>query len=196
MIEARLVLYLFQTAAQTAPSVQVRIQPDPSAKILQIVLSIAVGLLSVTTFLLGYRKRILERRASWYQKVVVDASLPLLFEFFRKAEAELMAAVSDCERNSQAVRKTLSNKVTSAITAFSAELITVKDFIAERMMVFDEARAAKLNASFLTLQDSVSECFEDCVVKKRRSREEMRDVLLDAQRQVLKLLYECEFKNF
>jgi len=196
MIEALWVVAPVLTVAQAPQNIQVQIQPDPSAKILQIVLSVAVGLLSVATFLLGYRKRILERRASWYQKVVVDESLPMLFDFFRKAEGELMAAVLDCQRNSQTARKTLSSKVTAAIAAFSADLIRVKDFIAERMVVFDESFAAELNARFLRLQDEVSEWFEDCVVKKRRNSEEMRDILLNAQRQILKILYECEFKNF
>jgi len=42
----------------------------------------------------------------------------------------------------------------------------------------------------------VAKWFEDCVVKKRGKREQMRDILLVAQRNILKLLYECEFKNF
>lgn len=196
MIEALWVIAPALTVAQSPPNIQVQIQPDPSAKILQIVLSVAVGVLSVTTFVLGYRKRILERRATWYQKVVVDESLPKLFDFFRKAEAQLMAAVLDCQKCSQNNRKTLSNKVTGAIAEFSSELIQAKDFITERMFVFDEPVTGAVNDRFLGLQDNVSEWFEDCVVKKRREREEMRDILLKAQRHLIKLLYECEFKNF
>jgi hypothetical protein len=184
------------TIAQSPSNIQVQIQPDPSAKVLQIILSIAVGLLSVTTFLLGYRKRIHERRAGWYQKVVVDESLPKLFEFFRNAEIRLMAAVLDCRSASPGARKTLSNKITGAITDFSGELIQVKDLVTERMIVFDEAVAGAVNARFEKLQDDVSEFFQDCVVKKRREREEMRDILLEAQRHLIRSLYECEFKNF
>jgi hypothetical protein len=196
MIEPFCVLATALTNAQAPQNIQVQIQPDPSAKVLQIVLSIAVGLLSVTTFLLGYRKRIKERRAAWYQKVVVDESLPKIFEFFRKAEIQLLAAILDCEKGSQSSRKTLSNRITGAITDFSGDLIQVKDFVTERLIVFDEAVAGSVNASFEGLQDDVSEFFQDCVVKKRRNTEEMGDILLGAQRQLIKLLYECEFKNF
>jgi hypothetical protein len=184
------------TLTQSPTHVEVQLQPDHSAKVLQIVLSFAVGLLSVTTFLVGYRKRIRERRAAWYQKVVVDASLPKLFEFFGKVEGDLFAAVSDCQRGSLAGRKTLSNEVTLAIAAFSAELIVVQNLIVERLIIFDEAAAAGMAARFEALQDDVAEWFENCVVKKRGRAEEMRDVLLVAQREILKLLYECEFDNF
>jgi hypothetical protein len=192
---------IFATIQSSAPAqattrIDVHLQPDPSAKILQIVLSVAVGLLSVTTFLLGYRKRIRERRAAWYQKVVVDESLPKLFEFFGNVEGDLFAAVSDCQKNSEGGRKTLSNKVTAAIAAFSTRLADVQNFTAERLVVFDERAAERLADRFEMLQDDVVDWFEDCVVKKRRKSEEMRDLLLVAQRDLLKLLYECEFDNF
>jgi hypothetical protein len=185
-----------QSSAAAPTSIQVQIQPDKSAKILQIVLSIAVALLSVTTFLVGYRKRISERRASWYQKVVVDESLPRLFEFFKTAESGLLTAATDCEKYAVVDMKVLSSEVTAAIAKFSAQLINVQDFIAERLIVFDEKSTAAVGARFFKLQDDVAECFEGYVIKKRRDREDMRGILLVAQREVLKLLYDCEFKNF
>lgn len=185
-----------QASSAGPTSIQVQIQPDKSAKILQIVLAAAVALLSTTTFLLGYRKRIQERRASWYQKIVVDDSLPLLFEFFKKADADLLAAATHCEKSAAQNIKTLSSEVTAAISKFSAQLIEVQDFIAERLIVFDETSTAAVVSRFMTLQDEVSECFEEYVVKQRRGREDMRNILLAAQREVFKLLYDCEFKNF
>jgi hypothetical protein len=196
MLDSILAAVQTSTLTQGPTRIELQVQPDHSAKILQIVLSVAVGLLSATTFLFGYRKRIRERRAAWYQKVVVDESLPKLFEFFRNTEGSLFAAVSDCQRNSETARKTLSNKVTGAIATFSTHLTDVQNFIAERLIVFDEPAAEDLAGRFEALQDDVAKWFEDCVVKKRGKREQMRDILLVAQRDILKLLYECEFKNF
>jgi hypothetical protein len=196
MLDSILAAIQTSTLTQGPTRIELQVQPDHSAKILQIVLSVAVGLLSATTFLFGYRKRIRERRAAWYQKVVVDESLPKLFEFFRNTEGGLFAAVSDCQRSSEGGRKTLSNKVTAAILAFSTQLTDVQNFVAERLIIFDERAAQDSAARFEALQDDVAKWFEDCVVKRRGKSEQMRDILLVAQREILKLLYECEFKNF
>ena len=48
----------------------------------------------------------------------------------------------------------------------------------------------------MQLQDDVTECFDEYLVKKRRNREDIRNILLIAQREAIKLLYDCEFKNF
>jgi hypothetical protein len=190
---------LVQSAVPPQPSqqqIQVFVHADPSARVLQIVLSVAVAFLSVGTFLLGYRKRIRERQAGWYQKVVVDSALPKLFEFFKNADAELLTAASECERASATSRKTLSGRVTDAIAVFSEKLIETQNFTTERLTIFDERAASSLVVRFEALQDDIAKWFEECVVKKRHNRAQLHDILLQAQREVMKILYECEFKNF
>ena len=184
-------------SAQSAPeTIRVQLQPDPSARILQIVLSIAVAAVTVATFAIGYWKRIRERLAAWYQKVVVDACLPKIFDFFEKVETDLANAAAECARCRSQSRKTLSNKVTAAIAAFSDDLIQVKDFVARRLVVFDEADTSKFQSRMLQLQDDISEWFEKFAVKGRGNPEVIHGILLSAQREIVRLLYESEFANF
>jgi len=192
------IILLFDSALHLLQSVPtaIQLQPDPSAKVLQIVLSAAVALISISTFAVGYRKRIKERRANWYQKVVVDACLPRIFEFFEKTQTGLVNAAAECARCSGQNRKTLSSKVTAAIAAFSEDLIPVKDFVTERLIIFDVKDAGKFEARMLQLQDDISNWFEESVVKKRNNAGEVQDLLLVAQREILRLLYESEFKSF
>lgn len=200
-----MIILLFDNALRLLQSVptaavpcetHIQLHADPSAKILQIVLAVAVALISLTTFTLGYRKRIKERRANWYQKVVVDACLPKIFEFFDKTQTDLANAAAECARCTGQNRKTLSSKVTAAIAGFSEELIPVKDFVTERLIIFDEKDAAKFEARMLQLQDDVSNWFSEFALKKRSNPREVQDILLITQREILRLLYESEFTSF
>ena len=75
-------------------------------------------------------------------------------------------------------------------------LIDMQNFIAERVVLFDERDAQVLTSRCERLQDDVTNWLQDYILKKRRNREEMRELLLSAQREILKLPYDCEVKNF
>ncbi len=150
--------------------------------------------LSALTFWLGYRKRVRERQATWYHKVVVDFAVAKIFEVFEIAEEEFGNPLVDLPQDR--LRKTIPRKYTIALAKFSDALVRMQDAVHERLIVFDEKSALELITNCQDLQDEVTDWFESAFIRRKRDPGLLRSVMLKREKSLFRILYDCEFKQF
>lgn len=164
----------------------------PLLQSLPILISGIALVVSITTFVLAYMKRVRERKATWYHKVVVDDALPKIFKLFELADTIFAGVPADVATQ----QKTIPRRYTIAMADFSGHLIKTQNSIYERIVVFDPQRAAGLVQVCEDLQDKMAEWFENIFVYRRTNAGDLRSILLEGQRAMINLLYEFEFKHF
>lgn len=152
--------------------------------------------LAIVTFWLGYRQRERERTRGYYHKVVVDVLLPDILAFFDEQTEAISEAGRQAEKGLASMRKTLPRTCTISLSDFSAALYKLLDKISERTLIFDEKITSLVVREVDDLEDSVTGWFNDIALFKRRNVEELAGLMKSSQRNIVKLLYKGEFRDF
>ena len=156
----------------------------------------ATAALSAFTFWLGYRQKEHDRTSGYYQKVVVDVVLPELIGFNEKYIPELDQLAASVGQRPKEKRKTTPRDVTLELRKFSEDLFELQDKITDRTTLFDLKTSARIEQKFDAFQDAITGWFNDASVGKRRERSDLRSLVQEFRRELVRELYKGKVRSF
>lgn len=163
--------------------------------VLSFVQFIGLAALSTYTFSRTRADKTTERRAAWFQKVVVDEALESIPEFTRRQLSRLKEAAERYHEQSKgATPDDAENTISEALNDFQVDLSSTTSSMLTRLTVFDRTFRNELSNAVDEYEHSVSKWFE--LLPRRKPYEacdSLPQLVTDGQARILALLYEFEF---
>ena len=168
--------------------------------ILNLLQFILLAALTYYIFRRNTGQKVRERRADWYQKLVVDGAVPVLIKFVDKSCDELRVSarkISEMKANNAHHTEIDAFVTDTAVKTFKDSLGRAQRYLCAQTRIFDAKLEQLMANRFMQLEDDVTNWFNKEVHSEPdAARVDLTNLLIQCQTEIVNALIECEFSKW